>query len=147
MTRYSKLLDKRQIEQETFSREQVGDRLKIARRDLVASAEMLGSAHEWAYAIAYNAMLQSGRAFMFNEGFRAKGEGHHLIVIQFLRAGLGPEWEDVLDVMDRMRRKRNRSLYDTTGAISIKEAGEAVETAKDFVTRIDQMLEKTVSSV
>ena len=61
-------------------------------------------------------------------------------MIQYLRAGLGSEWGDVLDVMDRMRRKRNRTLYDTIGAISIKEAGEAVETAKDFVTRIDQML-------
>jgi len=61
-------------------------------------------------------------------------------VIQYLRAGLGSEWGDVLDVMDRMRRKRNRTLYDTIGAISIKEAGEVVETAKDFVTRIDQML-------
>jgi len=147
MTRYSKLLDKRQIEQGTFSRDQVEDRLKIARRDLEASTEMLGSVHEWAYAIAYNAMLQAGRAFMFHKGYRAKGEGHHLIVIQFLRAGLGLEWEDVLDVMDRMRRKRNRSLYDTTGAISIKEAGEAVETAEDFVKRIDQMLGKTVPSV
>ena len=37
MTRYSKLLDKRQIEKGTFSKEQVGDRFKIARRDLEAS--------------------------------------------------------------------------------------------------------------
>ncbi len=77
---------------------------------------------------------------MFYEGYRAKGEGHHLTVIQFLRAGLGSEWEDVLDVMDRMRRKRNRSLYDTTGAISIKETVEAVETANNFVAKIDRML-------
>ncbi len=62
MTRYSKLLDKRQIEQGTFSWEQVEDRIKIARRDLEASAEMLESVHEWAYAIAYNAMLQAGQA-------------------------------------------------------------------------------------
>lgn len=142
MTHYSKLLEKGQIEKGTFSREQVEDCLRIARRDLTASAEMLGSVHEWAYAIAYNAMLQAGRAFMFHEGYRAKGEGHHLIVIQFLREGLGPEWKDVLDIMDRMRRKRNRSMYDAAGTISVKEATEAVETARDFVARISPILGK-----
>ncbi len=141
MIRYSELLDKELIEPGHFFREQVERLLKIAQRDLVTSGDVLGSAHEWAYAIAYNAMLQTGRAFMFQEGYRSRGEGHHLTVILFMRAGLDPEFMGTLSVMDRMRRKRNRSMYDTTGAISRKEAGEAVETAQDFVGRICQILE------
>jgi len=141
MIRYSELLDKELIEPGHFSREQVERLLKIAQRDLVTSGDVLGSAHEWAYAIAYNAMLQAGRAFMFQEGYRSRGEGHHLTVIQFMRVGLDLEFTGIINVMDRMRRKRNRSMYDTTGAISQKEAGEAVETAHDFVGRICQILE------
>jgi hypothetical protein len=75
MTRYSKLLDSGQIEQGRFSIEQVADRLNIARRDLEAAAHMLGPAHEWAYAIAYNAMLQAGRALMFAEGLAKEEAG------------------------------------------------------------------------
>lgn len=87
MTRYSKLLDSGRVEQGRFSAEQVADRLKIAHRDLEASAKMLESVHEWAYTIAYNAMLQAGRALMFAEGFRAKGEGQHFTTVLFLREG------------------------------------------------------------
>lgn len=140
MISYSELLDKGLIEPGRFSREQVEDLLKVAQRDLVTSGEVLESAREWAYAIAYNAMLQGGRAFMFQKGYRTRGEGHHLTVIKFLRAGLDPEFENTINVMDRMRRKRNRSMYDTTGAISLKEAGEAVETAHDFVDRVCRIL-------
>ncbi|MFV2082771.1 MAG: HEPN domain-containing protein [bacterium] len=140
MIRYSELLDKGLTEPGRFSREQVEGLLKIAQRDLATSEKVLESAHEWAYAIAYNAMLQAGRAFMFQEGYRSRGEGHHLTVIKFLRAGLDPEFASTINVMDRMRRKRNRSMYDTSGAISLKEAGEAVVTARDFVGRICRIL-------
>ncbi len=143
MIRYSELLDKGLIEPGHFSREQVVDLLKVAQRDLATSGEVLESAHEWAYAIAYNAMLQVGRAFMFQEGYRSRGEGHHLKVIKFLRAGLDPEFASTINVMDRMRRKRNRSMYDMVGAISNKEAGEAVETARNFVGRICRILKYT----
>lgn len=141
MIRYSRLIDSGQIEQGNFSTEQVADRLKIAHRDLKASAKMLESVHEWAYTIAYNAMLQAGRALMFAEGFRAKGDGQHFTTVQFLRDTFGPEEKDFLDVMDRMRRKRNRSVYDTVGAISAKEAQEALQAAKEFVARIEKELD------
>ena len=140
MTPYLELIEKGLIESGRFSRRQVEDLLNVAQRDLATSAEVLESAHEWAYAIAYNAMLQAGRAFMFQEGYRSKGEGHHLTVIKFLRARLDQDFTGIIHVMDRMRRKRNRSLYDTTGAISLKEAGEAIETAHDFVGRICRIL-------
>lgn len=92
MTRYSELLNKGLIEPGRFSRKQVEDLLRIAQRDLSASREVLDQAHEWAYAIAYNAMLQTGRAFLFHQGFRTRGEAHHLTVIQFLNEGLDSEY-------------------------------------------------------
>lgn len=97
---------------------------------------------EWAFNIAYNAMHQAGRAFMFDAGFRAVGEGHHVTVIRFLEIALGNEFGDTLALLDRMRRKRNRATYDTVGTVSQKEAGEAITTAEDFVTEIARRVRK-----
>lgn len=81
-------------------------------------------------------MHQTGRAFMFRQGFRPVGEGHHATVVRFLEIGLGPECEDTLAVMDRMRRKRNRATYDMVGTISRKEAEEAISAAVEFLSDI-----------
>ncbi len=60
--------------------------------------------------------------------FKSRGQSTLTIIRGHNAASLGVRPHFLI------RRKRNRTLYDTTGAISIKEAGEAVETAKDFVT-------------
>jgi hypothetical protein len=77
---------------------------------------------EWAFNIAYNAMHQAGRAILFHQGFRAVGEGHHATLIRFLEIALGSASDDMLAVMDRMRRKRNRATYDMVGTIGVDEA-------------------------
>ena len=98
-----------------------------------AAKEILKSNPEWAYNISYNAMHQAGRAFLFRKGYRTVGIGHHATVIRFLEIGLGPEHEEILAVMDRMRRKRNRATYDRVGTISQKEAKEGISSASELV--------------
>lgn len=44
---------------------QVRDRLNLAKRDIVTARKLLGSDSDWAFSIAYNALLQAARAFMF----------------------------------------------------------------------------------
>lgn len=88
---------------------------------------------EWAFNIAYNAMQQAGRAFMFYSGYRSVGEAHHATVVRFLEIGLGTDFEDIMAVMDRMRRKRNRATYDKVGTISRKEAIEALSSAEELL--------------
>lgn len=140
MTRYSELIKRRQIVQGSFSVKQVSDRLEIARRDLQASREVLKQTPDWAYNIAYNAMLQAGRSYMLSQGFRTRGEGQHQAVIEFLKEGLGSEHEETALIMDRKRRKRNRSIYDAVGTISVMEASQAVENAEALVDLIFSML-------
>jgi uncharacterized protein (UPF0332 family) len=136
MTDYSGLLEEGRIKQGRFSRKQVEDCLQIAERDIKTAGTVIGASPEWAFNIAYNAMHQAGRAYMFASGYRAVGEAHHATVVHFLEIGLGPEYEDILALMDRMRRKRNRATYDMVGTISRKEAKEALESARDFVMEI-----------
>ncbi len=136
MTDFSELLDEGRIQPGRFSREQVDGCLHIARRDLEAASAIIDMSPEWAFNIAYNAAHQAGRALMFHRGFRAVGEGHHATVIRFLEIGLGPVHEEVLAVIDRMRRRRNRATYDSVEAISRREADEAISTAREFVITI-----------
>lgn len=140
MTDFSNLLKKGRIKEGRFSTKQVKDRLDIAHRDLAAAQNNLDTNPEWAYIIAYNAMHQAGRAYLFKKGFRTVGEGHHATVVQFIRLDLGPGYADLLTVMDRMRRNRNRATYDKTETISTSEARTAISTAEEFVDKISKLL-------
>src|SRR3989304_2498095 len=100
MTDFSDLLDAGRLKRGRFANRQVDDCLGIARRDLKTSRAVIETSPEWAFNIAYNAMHQAGRAFMFHAGYRAVGEGHHATVVRFLEIGLGPRHEAVLAVMD-----------------------------------------------
>ncbi len=140
MTDFSELLKKGRIKEGRFSRKQIKDRLDIARRDLEAARNNLDADPEWAYIIAYNAMHQAGRAYLFQKGFRTIGEGHHATVVQFIKLDLGPDYDDLLAVMDRMRRNRNRATYDEVGTISESEARNAVVSAEEFVKKMGDIL-------
>jgi len=112
----------------------VEDELQIARRDIAVAREILPKSKDWAYNIAYNAVLQSLRAFMFDKGYRSSGDSHHLAVIKF--AELFFE-SDVTIRLDRMRRKRSISTYDTAGIVSVQEAENAIEMAENLLTIIE----------
>ncbi|HUV80549.1 MAG TPA: HEPN domain-containing protein [Candidatus Bathyarchaeia archaeon] len=93
--------------------------------------------NDWTFSIAYNAMLQAVRALMFSKGYRPSGRNQHISVVRF--AELFLRKEDVI-VLDRMRRKRHATLYDTAGMVSESEAKNAFERAEKLVHEIEQML-------
>jgi len=90
-------------------------------------------------------MLKASLAFMFSHGFRARSQpGHHIAIIEFARERLDMKHAGLLTVFDRLRRKRNRALYDDTGFVSHYEAEEALGAARDYlgVIRADIMARK-----
>jgi len=97
----------------------------------------LSENNDWTFSIAYNAMLQAVRALMFSKGYRPSGRNQHISVVRF--AELFLRKEDVI-VLDRMRRKRHATLYDTAGMVSESEAKNAFERAEKLVHEIEQML-------
>lgn len=137
---YSELIKDNRIKEGKFSKKQIQDCLNLAKRDIKTARKILNDDPDWAYNIAYNAMLQAARALMFSKGYRATGEWQHATTIQFAQITLGDEFESTLEFMDRMRRKRHRTVYDIAGLISTKEATEAIETAESFVNEISEML-------
>jgi len=107
---------------------------------LKASEKILKENKDWAFNIAYNAMLQAAKALMYSKGFRPSGIGQHATIIEFAGIVLDNKYSEIIEVLDTMRRKRNTATYDTAGLISLKEATEAIKNAKYLVKEIMQIL-------
>lgn len=116
----------------------VRDSYALAQRDIKTSKRLLDEDPDWAFSIAYNAILQGARALMFSEGFRPHGKAQHISVIRFIEVAMGKDATGTIVAFDRMRRKRHRAVYDTVGTISAVEAENAIKRVEDFlkVTKI-----------
>jgi uncharacterized protein (UPF0332 family) len=115
----------------------VSDARGHARRDLETARAILKTDHDWAYTIAYNAVLQAGRALMFSKGYRPDGANQHISVVKFSELFL--ESQDAV-IFDRMRRKRHSSVYDMAGSISGTEAESAIRHAEALIRKIEVLL-------
>ena len=83
MTDYSGLEESRRIRSGRFSNKQIFDCLALSKRDLNTAKKVLKENQDWAFNIAYNAMLQASKALMYSKGFRSSGIGHHATIIEF----------------------------------------------------------------
>ena len=110
--------------------------LKVADRDLAAAARNLAEDTDWAYSMAYNAVLQASRAVILNDGYRPRGGEQHATVVEYIHERLGPSFAKEVSLFDQMRRKRHRVIYEVSGLVSKQEAEQAVEFAKDFVRKL-----------
>jgi uncharacterized protein (UPF0332 family) len=123
-----------------FDQKKVDDALAHARRDLATAGTILANDQDWAYTIAYNAVLQAGRALMFSKGYRPDGANQHVAVVKFAEQFL--DQSDTI-TFDRMRRKRNSSVYDTAGTITDSEAEFALKQAEVLVKKIVACIERS----
>lgn len=102
-------------------------------RFLASADKKLASAHrfltfdeEACLQQAYEATLKASLGFMFSHGFRARSQpGHHIAIIDFVRARIDKKHSGLLTMFDRLRRKRNQALYHDTGFVSQHDAAEA----------------------
>lgn len=125
----------------SVNNKRVNECLVIAERDL-KTAISLSDNSDWAFSIAYNSMLQSARALMFSFGFRPKGQAKHISTVRFAEAVLGKKAKEIIIILDRMRRKRHKVVYDTSGLISQLEANKAITNADKFFKLIKEDLKK-----
>lgn len=131
------------IERTSFSKDEIGDLIKIANRDISTAEYTMAHDVDWALTIAYNSTHQILLAVMYKEGFRPKGEAKHKAAIDFCRIALGDRHKDDIDIIDKMRKKRNRAVYRHINAVSELEAKEGIRFAKEFVAKITK---ETLSS-
>lgn len=116
--------------------------IRRAHIDLKTAKRNIDDDHECAYNYAYNAMLRSGLALMFSEGFRPEIKDKHLTIVRFVSSVLGDEFRRIINDYDFMRKKRNRFIYEPDIPCSIKEAKDAIKTAEIFVNKISKLLKE-----
>jgi len=104
--------------------------LERAQRDLRTARATLDIDEEWAYTIAYHAMLRAGRALMTFLEYRPKGKDQHRTVGEFCSRVLGEEYRTLINKFHRMRQKRHKFVYEIETRISRTEAKDSIENAK-----------------
>ena len=108
--------------------------LQSAEKKLSSAHKILAFDEEACLQQAYEAMLKASLGFMFSFGFRARSQlGHHVAIIEFVRARIDRKHAGLITVFDRLRRKRNTALYDDTGFVSQHDAEQALETARQYL--------------
>jgi len=85
------LLKKRRIHRHRASPEEIERLLELADRDIRMARLTMAEDWDWAFSIAYNAVLQSARAYMYSRGFRPAAEQGHKNAFAFMRTALEEE--------------------------------------------------------
>lgn len=116
--------------------------IKRAYIDLKTAKRNINDDEECAYTYAYNAMLRSGLALMFSEGFRPDIKGKHLTIVRFTSSVLGDEFKRLINDYDFMRKKRHRFIYEPDIPCSLKEAKDAIKIAEEFVDKISKLIKE-----
>lgn len=119
--------------------------LGIADRDLKDS-QAVGLTDDWKLNIAYNSALQSATAALLACGYRASREMHHYRVIGSLAYTIDAD-ADLINKLDKFRKKRNISDYEIAGAVSEGEAKEMLRLAKELRKDVAGWLEKAYSKL
>src|SRR3984893_10446416 len=106
--------------------------LASADKKLASAHKILAFDEEACLQQGYEAMLKASLGFMFSHGFRAWSQpGHHLAIIEFVRAGIDKNHAGLVTVFDRLWRKWNMALERDTGFVSRHDAEQALESARD----------------
>lgn len=138
--KYDELLKSGKIKKQRVSREEIERALSRAARDLKTSRTVMAGDWDWGFAIAYNAVLQASRAFMFSEGFRPASHEGHKNTFAFMHIAMGKSYEELITYFDRVRNKRNQAIYDVAGMVSETEAKNLFKMAIEFVALVKKIL-------
>ncbi|MBS3909196.1 MAG: hypothetical protein KGZ93_06175 [Actinobacteria bacterium] len=144
---YDELLKARIIEPVTVSDEEIADLLKVARRDINTAKNLINSDLDWAFAIAYNAILQLTLAWMNQLGYRPRGENKHVNTFIFLEHTVPKERQPMIRRLQKMRKKRNATVYRQKGLISEKEALTVIDFASEYAKEIESVLPAGIVSL
>jgi len=110
--------------------------IRIARRDLTLAEKLLEENFDWCFSIAYNAVLQACRAYMFHLGYRPASTEAHKATFEFMEIFAEEPFKKSISYFDRVRKKRHRTLYDDVGLISEKEAKELLRRARQLLSYV-----------
>lgn len=120
--------------------DEINKAIEIARRDLSLAESIVKESQDWCFSIAYNAVLQACRAYMFHLGYRPASAEAHKVTFEFMRLSVQGPLKETVSYFDRARKKRHRTIYDEVGLVTEKEAEELLKKARQFLSYIESEL-------
>ena len=137
--KYDSLIKENKIKSQDADRHEIEQLFSLAQRDLKTAKFIMSQDWDWAFAIAYNSVLQACRAFMLSEGFRSRFEESHKITFEFMRIALGKEQKDLIDYFDRGRIKRHKIIYQIIGNATETEVRQILDNARIFIETLKRL--------
>ena len=122
------------------TQEEIDKAMAIADRDLKLAESIVEESLDWSYSIAYNAVLQACRAYMFRRGYRPAATESHKTSIEFMKLSVDEPTKTTVEYFDRVRKKRHRTVYDQVGLVTEREAKQLLSKAREFLDYISDSL-------
>jgi len=137
MKTIKELIDKGLIKKDdSIDSLQVLSGIKKSRRSIKSAKLLVEDDQENSYQLAYEAMLQAGRALVFSFGFRPRAAGSHKIVVDFSKKVLGKEVATTVFKFNKMRKTRHYLVYGTGLYISEVDSRNAILFATKFLKHV-----------
>jgi hypothetical protein len=140
----SKLAREGKLKRQKADLDYLNDLLEAARRNFEAARFVQGKVDEAAFKLFYDGLLQVSRAVVLLRGLRPDDGEQHKTAFLAAREILGPEYEDLVNKIQRFRVKRNECVYDPRGLIGKNEAEAIHQTAIEFWGKVRSYLEKEI---
>src|SRR3990170_1208315 len=122
---YEELRERGLVEETRPDFRQISQLLARALQDLSTARANVSIDKEWAYTIAYQAMLRAGKAIVMAEGWRPRGRDQARTIVLLVGEILGEEARSLINGFDRMRRKRQDFMEEReTGELMTQKGGE-----------------------
>lgn len=140
---FEELLKQRAIEHVKVTPREIAGLLELARRDTKTAHGLTVTDLDWAFVIAYNAILQLSIAYMNSQGYRPRGEGKHYNTFRFMEEAF-PEDAVMIRRLQKLRKKRNTTVYEQTGLVSETDARDVIAFSSRYYDMIFNRLPKSV---
>lgn len=141
---FEKLLEDRIIEPIEVTRDEIAYLLGVARRDIKTGQDLAYTNLDWAFAVAYNAILQLSIAYMNFLGYRPRPGAKHVNTFKFMEKAVPKEEQRMIKRMQQLRRKRNITIYERAGLVTEKEAREIIDFASRYYKDVESKLPRAL---
>lgn len=136
---YEDLRERGLVEESRPDFRQVSGLLGRATQDMATARATISIDKEWAYIIAYQAMLRATKALVMAEGWRVKGRDQARTFVTLIGELLGEEERQLVNGFDRMRRKRQDFMEEPQTPIPRYEVEGALKDAQMLIGKLKEL--------
>ena len=133
---YEELRERGLVEEVRPDFRQISKLFARALQDLSTARANVTIDKEWAYTIAYQALLRAGKAIVMAEGWRPRGRGQARTIVLLVGETLGDEARSLINAFDRMRRRHQEFMEQPETPIPRYEVEGALKDAQALIEKL-----------